>query len=46
VLVDWKDNIAVYVASNVHRADMDKRTAAATAEEKKEIQVCSSFLFA
>jgi hypothetical protein len=46
VLVGWKDNKAVYMASNVHGADMDKNCRRYSRVEKKEIQVCSDFIFA
>jgi hypothetical protein len=39
VLVGWKDNKAVYMASNVHGASMDKTCRRYNRVEKRDIQV-------
>jgi DNA excision repair protein ERCC-6 len=39
VLVAWKDNKAVYMASNIHGADMEKTCRRYSRVEKREIQV-------
>lgn len=39
VLVGWKDNKAVYMASNVHGANMNKSCRRYSRTEKRDIQV-------
>ena len=44
VLVGWKDNKAVYMASNIHGADMDKTCRRYSRVEKRDVQVGNIFL--